>query len=158
MREQQIEPYKRRAKGRIRKTVTVRGHYHSLPKLNKYENKLTTVNCEKECKHNKDGVCELTEIHLVESCGRSTDYETWFMCEEEIGFQTLDTIKKINQKMKKRIVLGTTRLFQTTAKTTTKQGKREYMRQYMKAYRDLTRQRKYSPRKRNTTHENETLR
>jgi len=28
----EIEPYKRRAKGRVRKTVTVRGHYRSLPK------------------------------------------------------------------------------------------------------------------------------
>jgi len=51
------------------------------------------------------------------------------------------------KKRKKRTVLGTTRLFQTTARTTTEQGKREYMRQYMKAYRDLTRKRKYSPRK-----------
>lgn len=78
-----IETYKRRAKGHIRKTVTVRGHYRSLPKA-KNDNKLTKVNCEKDlCKHNKDGVCELAEIHLIESCGRSTDYETWFMCEEE---------------------------------------------------------------------------
>jgi len=28
----EIKPYKRRAKGKIRKTITVRGHYRSIPK------------------------------------------------------------------------------------------------------------------------------
>lgn len=52
-------------------------------------------------------------------------------------------------KMKKhaRTVVGKQRAFLTTYKTTTERGKREYMRKYMIAYRDLTRKRKYSPRK-----------
>jgi len=50
-------------------------------------------------------------------------------------------------KKKRRQVFGK-RAFYTKYKTTTKRGKREYMRKYMKAYRDLTRKRKYSPRKR----------
>jgi len=49
-------------------------------------------------------------------------------------------------KKRKRTVFGK-RAFYTRYKTTTERGKREYMRKYMKAYRDLTRERKYTPRK-----------
>jgi len=52
------------------------------------------------------------------------------------------------RKREYRKVLGRKRLFETSAKTTTPQGRRQYMAQYMKAYRDLTRKRRYSPRRR----------
>jgi len=46
---------------------------------------MTKVNCEVSnrttCKHCKDGLCELEEIDLVISYGRSTDYTELFMCE-----------------------------------------------------------------------------
>ena len=41
------------------------------------------VNCEVSlCRHNVDGYCELDELHLVVSYGRSTDYVHEFQCED----------------------------------------------------------------------------
>lgn len=58
------------------------------PKEEKVNPKMTKVNCEVSawttCTHCKDGVCELEEIDLIISYGRSTDYNELFMCDNRV--------------------------------------------------------------------------
>jgi len=47
---------------------------------------MTKVNCEVSnwttCEHCKEGMCELEEVNLIISYGRSTDYTELFMCRD----------------------------------------------------------------------------